>query len=308
MKHARVAKRSAAPARDPGAVEVAGVRITHPDRVLYGPQGITKVGLARFYESIADWILPHLRSRPTSLVRCPEGLSGECFYQKHVGVWAPPALRRVKIQEKKKVGEYLVVEDLAGLVGLVQIGILEIHTWNATVDRLEYPDRVVFDLDPGDDVPWGDVVAAARLLRDVLHEVGLESFLKTTGGKGLHLVVPIVRGPGWDDCLEFSRAVAERLASDAPRRFTTDVAKSERRGRIYLDCLRNVRGATSIAAFSTRARPGAPVSTPLAWDELGARIRSDHYTVANLPRRLASLKDDPWAAYARTRQKLPRLR
>jgi bifunctional non-homologous end joining protein LigD len=303
------AKRSfvRARARRPAAAagEVAGVRITHPDRVLYAPQGITKLDLAKFYESIADWILPHLRGRPTSLVRCPEGLADECFYQKHVGRWAPAALRRVRIQEKKKVGEYLVVEDLPGLIGLVQIGILEIHTWNAVADRLEQPDRLVFDLDPGDDVPWRQVVAAARTLRDRLEHLGLESFLKTTGGKGLHLVVPIDAGPSWADCLAFARSVAVTLARDAPDSFTVDVAKSERPGRIYLDYLRNLRGATAVAAFSTRARPGAPVSTPIAWDELGPRLRSDHFTVSNLRRRLASLRLDPWKDYARIRQALP---
>jgi bifunctional non-homologous end joining protein LigD len=286
-------------------VEVAGIRITHPDRVLYPPQGITKIDLARFYESIADWILPHLRGRPTSLVRCPEGIAQECFYQKHVGTWAPAALRRVRIQEKKKVGEYLVVEDLPGLIGLVQIGILEIHTWNALADRLEQPDRLVFDLDPGDGVPWRDVVVAARTLRERLQHLGLESFLKTTGGKGLHLVVPIDAGPGWTDCLAFARSIAGELARESPRSFTVDVAKSERRGRIYLDYLRNLRGATAVAAYSTRARPGAPVSTPLAWEELGPRLRSDHFTVANLSRRLTSLRHDPWKDYARTRQALP---
>ncbi len=291
--------------RGAGTAEVAGVRITHPDRVLYPPQGITKVELAEFYESIAEWILPHLRGRPTSLVRCPEGLAKECFYQKHVGVWAPAALRRVRIQEKRKVGEYLIVEDLPGLVGLVQIGILEIHTWNATAERLEEPDRLVFDLDPGDGVSWSDVVVAARTLRGLLRSLGLETFLKTTGGKGLHLVAPIDRGPGWDDCLAFARAVAGRLARESPRSFTADVAKSERRGRIYLDYLRNLRGATAVAAYSTRARAGAPVSTPLAWDELGPRMRSDHFTVSNLGRRLASLRHDPWKDYARTRQALP---
>jgi bifunctional non-homologous end joining protein LigD len=287
------------------AVEVAGVRVTHPDRILYAPQGITKLDLARFYESIADWILPHLRGRPTSLVRCPEGLSDECFYQKHVGTWAPAALRRVRIREKKKVGEYLVVEDLPGLVGLVQIGVLEIHTWNAVADRIEQPDRLVFDLDPGEDVPWRDVVAAARTLRDHLEHLGLTSFLKTTGGKGLHLVVPIDAGPSWADCLAFARSVGETLARAQPDAFTVDVAKSARPGRVYLDYLRNVRGATAIAPFSTRARRGAPVSTPLAWGELGPRLRSDHFTVSNLPRRLASLRNDPWKDYARTRQTLP---
>ena len=201
-----------------------------------------------------------------------------------------------------------MVDDLPGLIGLVQIGILEIHTWNAVAEHLEEPDRLVFDLDPGDDVPWRDVVAAARTLRAYLQDVGLESFLKTTGGKGLHLVVPIDRGPGWDDCLAFSRSVAETLARDSPKSFTADVSKSERRGRIYLDYLRNLRGATAVAAFSTRARQGAPVSTPLAWDELGARIRSDHFTVSNLPRRLASLRSDPWKAYTTTHQALPAVR
>ncbi len=301
----RARTRRAGTAVPPDASQVAGVRITHPERVLYPPQDITKLDLARFYESIAEWILPHLRGRPTSLVRCPEGLAKECFYQKHVGVWAPAALRRVRIQEKKKVGEYLVVDDLAGLIGLVQIGTLEIHTWNCVFERLERPDRLIFDLDPADDVAWPDVVKAARTLRGHLQGMGLESFIKTTGGKGFHLVVPLENGPGWDDCLAFSRRVAEDLARDAPRSFTADVAKSERHGRIYIDYLRNLRGATAVAAFSTRARRGAPVSTPIAWDELGPRLRADHFTVSNLPRRLSSLRRDPWEDYARTRQRLP---
>jgi bifunctional non-homologous end joining protein LigD len=301
----RTRRRRVSKAATTGEAQVAGIRITHPDRIVYPPQGITKLDLARFYESIADWILPHLRSRPTSLVRCPEGLARECFYQKHVGVWAPAALRRVRIREKKKVGDYLVVDDLPGLIGLVQIGILEIHTWNAVVERLEQPDRLVFDLDPGDGVPWRAVVAAAHLVRAHLQHLGLESFLKTTGGKGLHLVVPIDAGPGWDDCLAFARSVAEDLARKSPRAFTANVAKNERRGRIYIDYLRNLRGATAVAAYSTRARPGAPVSTPLSWDELSPRLRSDHYTVSNLPRRLASLRIDPWTDYDRTRQALP---
>jgi bifunctional non-homologous end joining protein LigD len=300
-----VVRERAAASRTPTPDEMAGVRITHPDRVLYPPDGPTKRGLAEFYASIAEWILPHLRGRPTSLVRCPEGLAGPCFYQKHTGVWAPATLRRVRIQEKKKVGEYLIADDLPGLIGLVQIGILEIHTWNATAERLERPDRVVIDLDPADDVPWRDVVSAARLVRKTLGDVGLESFVKTTGGKGLHVVAPFDRGPSWDDALGFSRAVATSIADRAPRRFTVNMAKADRGGRIFLDYLRNLRGSTSVAAYSTRAKPGAPVSTPLTWDELSPRRRSDYWTVENLPRRLATLREDPWAAYWRTRQKLP---
>jgi bifunctional non-homologous end joining protein LigD len=290
------------------AIVIEGMRITHPDRVVYPEQGITKRELATFYVSIADWILPHLVDRPTTLVRCPEGLSGECFYQKHTGLWAPSSLRRVKIQEKRKVGEYLVVDDLPGLVGLVQIGILEIHTWNSRAEHLEQPDRLVFDLDPADDVPWPAVIAAARVVRARLAAQGLESFVKTTGGKGLHLVVPLMRGPSWDDCVEFSRSLAEELVREAPEAFVAVMSKARRAGRIFIDYLRNQRGSTSVAAYSTRAKADAPVSTPLSWDELQPNIESTRFTVANLPRRLASLKADPWAKYAETRQRLPKSR
>jgi bifunctional non-homologous end joining protein LigD len=303
-----VREKPVAPARGEEAIAIEGVRITHPDRVVYPEQGITKRELAAFYVSIADWILPHLLDRPTTLVRCPEGLGGECFYQKHTGQWAPPSLRRVKIQEKRKVGEYLVIDDLPGLVGLVQIGILEIHTWNSRVEHLEQPDRLVFDLDPAEDVPWPAVIAAARVVRARLEVHGLESFVKTTGGKGLHLVVPITRGPSWDDCLDFSHGLAEELVREAPEAFVAVMSKARRAGRIFIDYLRNQRGSTSVAAYSTRAKPEAPVSTPLTWDELRPDVESTRYTVANLPRRLASLKADPWAKYAQTRQRLPKAR
>jgi bifunctional non-homologous end joining protein LigD len=285
-------------------ITIEGVRITHADRVIYPEQEITKGDLAAFYVSIADWILPHLLDRPTTLVRCPEGLGGECFYQKHTGQWAPPSLRRVKIQEKRKVGEYLVVDDLPGLLGLVQIGVLEIHTWNSSVEHLERPDRLVFDLDPAQDVPWPAVIAAARVVRARLEAHGLESFVKTTGGKGLHLVVPIVRGPSWDECIDFSRGFAEQLVCETPEAFVAVMSKERRAGRIFIDYLRNQRGATSVAAYSTRAKPQAPVSTPLTWDELRPDVESTRYTVANLLRRLASLKTDPWAQYPQTRQRL----
>jgi bifunctional non-homologous end joining protein LigD len=290
------------------SVEIAGVRLTHPDRVLYPEQGITKRRLAEFYVAIADWIVPQLVSRPTSLVRCPEGIGEPCFYQKHTGYWAPDTLRRVRIQERHKVGEYLIADDIAGVVGFVQMGILEIHTWNAVYEHLEQPDRIVFDLDPAEDVPWKAVVAGAKVLRARLQALGLETFLKTTGGKGLHLVAPIVRGPSWDECAAFARGVAEDLERETPEAFVATMSKAQRTGRIFIDHLRNVRGATSIAAYSTRAKPGAPVSTPIAWDELGPRMRPNKFTVANLERRLRSLRADPWADYATTRQRLPRRR
>ena len=287
-----------------GEATVAGVRLTHPDRVLYPGQGLTKRGLAVFYESIAEWILPHLEGRPLTLVRCPEGLEKECFYMKHSGVWAPPALRRVKIREKTKVGEYLVVDDLAGLVSLVQMGILEIHTWNSVANRVEEPNRIVFDLDPGPAVRFERVVAGAQLVREALRSAGLESFVKTTGGKGLHVVVPLAPGHGWDDTFGFSQLVASQIVREDPKTYTDAMPKAGRQGKILIDVLRNNRGNTSVAAYSTRARPGAPVSVPLAWEELQRDLRPDQYTVENVPRRLASIKADPWARYFTLRQKI----
>jgi bifunctional non-homologous end joining protein LigD len=309
---AATASRTSAPSRrastsrtGPATVEVAGVRLTHPDRVLYPEQGITKRDLALFYESIADWIMPHLAGRPTTLVRCPEGAHEKCFYQKHTGYWAPETLRRVKIREAKKIGEYLVVDDLPGLIGLVQIGILEIHTWNSIADRLEQPDRLVFDLDPDPSVPWERVLDAARRVRARLEELGLASFVKTTGGKGLHVVMPFRPRPGWDAAASFAEAVATGLAAEEPRAYTAQMSKALRKGKIFIDYMRNYRGATSVAAYSTRARAGAPVSVPLRWDELGPDLRNDTYTVASVKARLVALKGDPWAEFWTTRQELP---
>ncbi len=284
---------------------VAGVRISHPDRVVYPDDAVTKARVARYYAAVADHILPHLRSRPAALVRCPDGLSRECFYQKHPGPWTPASLRRVRIRERSKTDEYLVIEDVAGLVGLVQMGVLEIHTWNAQADGLETPDRLVFDLDPGPDVPWAAVVTAARLVRAALEARGLQSFVKTTGGKGLHVVAPIQPGPGWPACVAFARRVVDDLVAETPRAFVATMAKSARAGKIFIDYFRNQRGATSVAAYSTRARPGAPVSTPVTWEELDAVPSGTHFTIARVERRLAKQTADPWARYARLRQSLP---
>ena len=301
-------KTSRARGDDADDAVVAGVRITHPDRVVYPEDGVTKARLARYYAAVAEHILPHLRSRPTALVRCPDGVGRECFYQKHPGPWTPPSLRRVRIREKSKTDEYLVIEDVAGLVGLVQMGVLEIHTWNAQAERLERPDRLVFDLDPGPDVPWRAVLTAARLVREALEGQGLESFVKTTGGKGLHVVTPIKPGPGWPACVAFARHVVHGLVAETPRAFTATMAKSARAGKIFIDYFRNQRGATSVAAYSTRARPGAPVSTPITWEELDAIPAGSHFTIARVERRLARLAADPWARYTTLRQSLPALR
>src|SRR5258706_1708484 len=296
-KTAKKAEKSAA------SSAVAGVELTHADRVVYPDLGVTKRDLALFYESIADRILPHLAGRPTTLVRCPEGLAKPCFYQKHTGWWAPASLKRARIKEKTKVGEYLIVDDLAGLVGLVQIGILEIHTWNSVLDTLEKPDRLVFHLHPDEALAWPRVVSAALLVKERIEARGLAAFLKTTGGKGLHLVVPLVPKAGWDDFARFSRELCTEIESERPEAYTSVMSKARRTGKVFLDYLRNVRGATSVAAYSTRAKPGAPVSVPLAWEELG-KTRLE-LTVTTLPRRLARLRSDPWADYERAKKPLP---
>ena len=283
---------------------VAGVTISHPDRILYPDLELTKLDIARYYQSIADWIVPHVAGRPLTLVRCPEGLRGECFFMKHSKVWAPPALRRVRIKEKTKLGEYLIADDIAGVVSLAQMGVLEIHTWNSVFDAVERPNRIVFDLDPGDEVEWPAVVRAARMVRDALAALQLDSWVKTTGGRGLHIVVPLTPHADWAQCLDFSRALSERFARAKPELYTTAFARAGRERKILIDYLRNNRTNTSIAAFSTRARDGAPVSMPLTWEELRVSLNPQGFTVRTLPARLARLKSDPWADYWKRRQKL----
>jgi bifunctional non-homologous end joining protein LigD len=284
---------------------VAGVKISNPERVVYPEPPITKIDVARYYEQVADWVVPNVAGRPLTLVRCPDGIGGECFFMKHSKVWAPSPLRRVRIQEKTKLGEYLIADDLPAVVGLVQMGVLEIHTWNSSFDRdVERPNRIVIDLDPGEGVAWAEVVAAARLVRKALAALDLESFPKTTGGRGLHIVVPLVPQADWSACLEFSRAISEAIERSDPDRYTTQFAKAGRRERILLDYLRNNRTNTSIAAYSTRARPGAPISVPIAWEELRPALDPQRFTIATVPRRLERGRADPWKDYWTSRQKL----
>jgi bifunctional non-homologous end joining protein LigD len=284
--------------------QISGVGISHPDRVVYPAPRLTKLDIAKYYAAIADWIVPHVRGRPLTLVRCPEGLTGECFFMKHSQVWAPPALRRVRIQEKTKIGEYLIADDIDGVVGLVQMGILEIHTWNSDFEDLERPNRIVFDLDPGGQVEWRAVVVAARAVRRVLEALDLTSFVKTTGGRGLHVVVPLTPQADWSECLAFSRGLSEALEQTKPDLYTTEFAKAGRGRKILIDYLRNNRTNTSIAAYSTRARSGAPVSMPLRWDELKPALKPSAFTVSTVQRRLDRLTGDPWKGYWDCRQKL----
>jgi bifunctional non-homologous end joining protein LigD len=266
--------------------------------------GLTKLDIARYYESVGARMLPHLRGRPLTLVFCPTGVGAGCTYLRHTKVWGPKAIRRVKIQEKTKVGEYMVVDTMEGLVSLAQMNVLEIHTWNSTVDRLEQPDRIVLDLDPGQHVTWPQVIAAARELRRILTAAGLKSWIKTTGGRGLHIVLPIVPSLDWSECLEFARAIAGLMAEQDPFRYTTDFRKTGRDNKILIDYLRNNRTNTSICAFSVRAREGATVSMPITWADLEPSLRPDRFTVKSAAAYLARRRVDPWLDYSRSKQRL----
>ncbi|MCS6296800.1 MAG: DNA ligase D [Nitrospira sp.] len=287
-----------------GPSVVSGVTLSHSDRLLFPEQGVTKLTLAQYYESISEWILPHLEDRPLTLVRCPEGYQKECFYQKHAGDHMPDTVGRVEIPDDTGSSWYMMAESLPALVGLVQMGVLELHTWGAKRDQLERPDRMILDLDPDPAVGWPLVIEGAQLLRTLLEELDLVSFVKTTGGKGLHVVVPLQRAHTWDEVKGFSRAIADHLARAIPERFLANMSKHKRKGKIFIDYLRNSRGATAVAAYSTRARPNAPISVPLAWKELSIDMRSDHFTLENITERLGRLRQDPWKAYFTTKQRI----
>ena len=282
--------------------DIAGVGLSHPERILWAEPGITKQGLADFYADIADWILPHVTGRVLSLLRCPSGTSAKCFFAKHPWSGLSDVVQRVGVGEKQPM---LAIDGLTGLMSFVQAGVAEIHPWGCRADQLGQPDRLIFDLDPGEDAPWEAVIEAAKELRDRLEICSLKSFVKTSGSKGLHVVVPVEPLVGWDKAKSFTASFAQAMARDRPDRYVATVAKRVRRGRIFIDYLRNDRGATAVAAYSTRALLPASVSTPLAWGELSEGLRSDHFTVDNLRHRLEFLKRDPWQGFFKIRQRIP---
>lgn len=288
-----------------GAPEVHGLKISHPDRVLDPASGITKLELVEYYDLVAPQILPHLKARPVALVRAPDGIGGELFFQKHVQQLNIPKLRRLGPEIDPPHPSLIVIDNPTALVGAAQMGVVELHTWNAVYTSIEKPDRIVFDLDPGEGLPWARLVEAAELTKTLLDELGLKSFLKTSGGKGLHVVVPLQRRHGWDFCRAFSQAVTLHLANTLPQRFAAKMGAKNRVGKVFVDYLRNNRGATSACAFSARARPHLGVSVPVAWDELVELRGGDHWTVRTVPQRLEDLKGhDPWADYEASRQTL----
>lgn len=285
---------------------VEGVRLSNADRILYPEQGITKSDLADHYVAVAPVMLEHVAMRPITMVRCPTGRQKQCFYQRHAGSGIPKQIEKVRIPGFDN--PYLFVRDLPGLIALVQIGVLEIHPWGVTVDRPERADRMIFDLDPGEDAGFDSIIAAALEIRRRLDALGLESFVKTTGGKGLHVVLPIDPVHDWRSVKAWAKAFAEQMAVDDPDRYLTRVAKAERVGRIFIDYLRNDPTSTAVAPYSTRARPGAPVAMPLAWEDLTPELDPARFSVRTAAAHVAKRKTDPWAGMRRIKQRLPELK
>ncbi|GFO83436.1 MAG: hypothetical protein A49_30630 [Methyloceanibacter sp.] len=286
------------------SLHFGGITLTSPDKVLYPEAGITKADVARYLERVAPAMLPYAARRPISLVRCPGGLDGPRFFQRHATKGMSGAIKQIRIPGGETDKPYIYIDDADGLFALVQFSALEIHDWGVTVDRPETPDRVVFDLDPDEALDFGAIRAAASEVRGLLSELGLVSFLKATGGKGLHLVAPLTPKAGWPEVKAFAKAVADTLVATAPDRYTANPLKRARAGKIFVDYLRNGRGSSAICNYSPRAKPGAPVATPLRWPELARLKNGAPYTVKTLPARLSRLKGDPWEGFAAMRQSL----
>ena len=297
----KAAPNKAAAKPKPSGQTYGGVKLTHPDRVLWADAGVTKEMLANYYAAVAPLMLPHIVNRPLSLVRCPDGAEGKCFFQRHMGQGLTDAIDGVKVRGDKN--PYLAIHDEAGLFALIQFSALEIHPWGAQADDPDHPDRIIMDFDPGEAVEWNSVKAAALECRQRLSDMGLESFVKTTGGKGLHVVVPISRHHTWPEVKEFTQALGATMAADN-RIYITKMTKSARRGRIFIDYLRNDRTATAVAPYSTRARAGAPIALPIDWSELRTLPSGNHDAVASIDTRLSAKRTDPWADMTKLKQRL----
>ena len=290
-------------AKSKTTIDLAGVRFTSPDRPVYPEIGVTKLELAQHYLAVADEMLPHLEARPVTMIRCPDNYK-QCFFQKHIDKAAHyEGVTAVQLKEDKGPALYASIDELKGLIALVQLGVVEFHTPGIRRDKLTHPDRFIIDLDPDPTVSWGRVVEAAIAMRDLLTELGLKSYAKTTGGKGLHVVCPIRRSRTTEEVRAFSGALAGMFEAVAPKRYTTNVSKSQRKGKILIDYLRNAPGATAVELFSARAREGAPVAMPVDWSELND-VRGDTFTVRNAKDRLASRRADPWEDFFTIRQSI----
>jgi len=288
--------------RQPQKEESSKSKLSNPDRVLYPDNKLTKADLAAYYQKVSAYMLRDIKSRPLVLIRCPKGINEQCFFQKHVNTSFPDDMPTIEVEPG--TSPYAMVESAADLSAMSQLSVIEIHNMGASKQNLEKPDRLIFDLDPDEGLPPRRVVDAALLLRELLQHLGLTSFVKLTGGKGLHVVVPLNRKDSWDDAKTFSAGVAQALVSGDPDAYTAGMAKKARKNKVFIDHFRNARGASAIANYSPRARPGAPVATPLRWDELKSNMAFNKYTIQNIGRRLGALKKDPWHEFYKTSQSL----
>ena len=296
------AKKKATPAPSQIGLGEGKVRITHPERVIDASSGATKVQLAEYYASVAEWILPELKDRPVALVRAPDGIAGELFFQKNAERLAIPGITTL---DKALTGQpVMIINNAEALIGAVQMSTVELHTWNATSDNLDKPDRFVLDLDPDPALPWKSMVEATQLTLSVLDELGLKAFLKTSGGKGIHLVVPLTRKLGWDEVKDFSHAIVSHMAKLLPERFSAVSGPKNRVGRIFIDYLRNGLGATTICAYAVRARDGLPVSVPIFREEVGELKGGNQWNIHTVHQRLAEVGDEPWKDLKKTRQSI----
>lgn len=296
------AKTKAKAPKTKNEAEVAGIRISHPDRVIFPALGITKLQLAEYYDSIADRMLPYIINRPISMLRCPEGLSDSCFFQRHIGHGGMKHVYDTGVKVKGRDEDYVMIRDREGLITLIQWGVIEIHPWGAFADAPDKPNQIIFDLDPDPETPWYNVIEGVREVKTRLDEFGLKSFLKTTGGKGLHVVVPLTPKHGWASIKPFTRAIAHSMAHDQPDHYVAVASKAARKGKIFIDYLRNDLTATAVAPYAVRAREGAGVATPLFWDELSVKLKPSDYNISTLAERLSRLKSDPWADFLGTQQ------
>jgi bifunctional non-homologous end joining protein LigD len=282
--------------------DVGGIGISNPQRVIDAQSGAAKLQLAQYYLAVGKWLTPHLGSRPLSIVRAPDGVDGESFFQRHCGRLKMPHMRVLDKSLDPEHARLIQADSVTAVVEAVQMGTIEFHTWNARSDRIDRPDRIVFDLDPDPELPWSRMVEATCMTLDLLGELGLKAFLKTSGGRGMHVVVPIDRRQSWACISEFARGVTVRLAKEAPDRIVDKMGPKNRVGKIFVDYLRNQRGASTVAAYSVRARPGLPVSVPIARDELEQIAGADQWNIRNLQERLGQQGSDPWSDYASARQ------
>ena len=294
----------ASPLPAPKGNRVGTVKVSNPDRVIDPSTGLKKLDLVRYYEGIAEWMLPHLKARPVALVRGPTGITGELFFQKHDDKLSIPGMRELNPAYWPGHPAMLEVPTAQALVNCAQMNVIEFHTWNSTTKAIDKPDRIVFDLDPGEGVKWPQVQEAALLTRTLLTEVGLDSWLKTSGGKGLHVIVPLAPRLDYETVKDFSQALVQHLAKTIPSRFVAKSGASNRVGRIFVDYLRNGRGATTAAAFSARARPGLGVSMPVSWEQLPSLKSGAQWSIATAREYLSFQKSDPWADYWKSKQTL----